>query len=237
MAGRRTKGHVVGPVPEGIEDHSKGGRWGAGNRARMSADKHRRFCEAIALGMTYNDAAIYADIQWATFLKWRRLGETHIAEGEDTIYARFVADFERAGMYAKGRAIASVQSKIPSDPHLALKWLESRYPEEYGRRVGDVRVAGEVAVEMQHRYEVSLGDLIDPTGLPDHLIERTLALVAEIDAWKAAEAHGEAPRLIDVEPDPEPAPSQVAAEAAARVAPAPPDVEAEIERLLREGDR
>lgn len=222
------------PTKKGPPPGSAGGR-----PYEMTPERHRTLVRMVAMGSTFSDACIEAGVSWTLFLRWRRVGEKHLSSGigpEASAYARFWSDLLRAESHAKNAVIATVREGAMRDPHLALKWLTSRYPEEYGRRVADVKVGGRVALDQTTKLEVSLGDLLDVSALPDHLLAETMALIEKIDAWKAGrDLPGLEPDVIDVKPD-DPEPPRDLPVVASRLPRGPADVEAELADLLDEDD-
>lgn len=91
-----------------------------------------RICEAIRLGATYELAAGYAGITYATFNTWRQ---------EKPQFFDAVKEAEAAGALAWLRRIESASAETWQ----AAAWkLERRYPQDYGRTVVDQKHSGQV---------------------------------------------------------------------------------------------
>ena len=94
-----------------------------GNMARptvMTDDVVRKLIEAFKLDVTVEEACLYANISKDAY--YRKLNED---EG-------FSDEIGRARQYATMAARLSVIKALPSDPHLALKYLERKRREEFG---------------------------------------------------------------------------------------------------------
>jgi len=86
----------------------------------MTEDVVRKLIEAFKLDVTVEEACLYADISKDTF--YRKLNED---EG-------FSDEIGRARQYATMATRLSIIKALPSDPHLALKYLERKRREEFG---------------------------------------------------------------------------------------------------------
>ncbi len=85
----------------------------------MTDDVVRKLIEAFKLDVSVEEACLYAGIAKDTF--YRKLKED---EG-------FSDEVGSARMYATMAARLSVLKAIPTDPHLALKYLERKRREEF----------------------------------------------------------------------------------------------------------
>ena len=86
----------------------------------MTDDVVRKLIEAFKLDVSVEEACLYADISKDTY--YRKLKED---EG-------FSDDIDRARMYATMAARLSIIKALPTDPHLALKYLERKRRAEFG---------------------------------------------------------------------------------------------------------
>ncbi len=86
----------------------------------MTDDVVRKLIEAFKLDVTVEEACLYANISKDAY--YRKLNED---EG-------FSDEIGRARQYATMAARLSIIKALPSDPHLALKYLERKRREEFG---------------------------------------------------------------------------------------------------------
>jgi hypothetical protein len=85
----------------------------------MTADVVRKLIDAFKLDVNVEEACLYADISKDAY--YRKLKED---EG-------FSDEIDSARMYATMTARLSIIKALPSDPHLALKYLERKRREEF----------------------------------------------------------------------------------------------------------
>ncbi len=85
----------------------------------MTDDVVRKLIEAFKLDVSVEEACLYARISKDTY--YRKLKEDE----------EFSDEIGRARMYATMAARLSVVKAIPTDPHLAFKYLERKRHEEF----------------------------------------------------------------------------------------------------------
>jgi hypothetical protein len=126
-------------------------------RTKLTRQTQEDICAALAIGATYDAAAVNADITYTTFRNWILAAENAIARRrageslgkEDTRYVEFLEAVEAA----KGQALLGWQQVIDrhaqNDPQWAWKMLQVRAPKDYmppatievsGKDGGDLRV-------------------------------------------------------------------------------------------------
>jgi hypothetical protein len=101
---------------------------GKGRPTKCTPETVGKLTQAIQLGATYELACNYAGIDYSTFARW--MNEKR--------------DFREAIKEAEGKAsvvwLAKIEQAASEGNWQAAAWkLERRYPEQYGRRVQDVR--------------------------------------------------------------------------------------------------
>ena len=108
---------------------------------RFTADARRRFVEGIRLGATITMACQFAGFSRSAYYKAINLAK----EQPDSIYGEFVAEVERAKGQAAIGWLAKIEKSANDGNWQAAAWkLERRYPDDFGRRVQDVRHSGQV---------------------------------------------------------------------------------------------
>lgn len=106
---------------------------------KLTPDTQQRITQAIQLGATYELAALYGGVTYATFYNWMKAGE------EAKSGALF--DFFNAVKAAEGKAavqwLAKIEAAANDGAWQAAAWkLERRYPNEYGRTVQEQQHTG-----------------------------------------------------------------------------------------------
>jgi hypothetical protein len=90
-----------------------------------------KLVNAIAIGATYEIAALYAGISHDTFARWRKAGAT---AKPGTPLANLHARLTEAEGRAAVGWLARIESEAANGDWKAAAWkLERRYPESYGR--------------------------------------------------------------------------------------------------------
>lgn len=108
---------------------------------RFTADARRRFVEGIRLGATITMACQFAGFSRSAYYKAINLAK----EQPDSIYGEFFAEVERAKGQAAIGWLAKIEKSANDGNWQAAAWkLERRYPDDFGRRVQDVRHSGQV---------------------------------------------------------------------------------------------
>jgi len=108
---------------------------------KFTPDARRRFIEGIRLGSTVSMACQFAGFGRTTYYNAMALAK----EKPDSLYAEFAADVEKAKGQAAIGWLAKIEKAANDGAWQAAAWkLERRYPEEYGRRVQELRHTGQV---------------------------------------------------------------------------------------------
>jgi transposase len=90
-----------------------------------------KLCQALLVGATYDLAAKFAGVSYATFLTWRKQAETAPA---GTALARLRDRMEEVEGQAAIGWLAKIEMAASQGNWQAAAWkLERRYPEQYGR--------------------------------------------------------------------------------------------------------
>ena len=100
-----------------------------------------RFIQAIQLGSTIAMACKYAGFSKVSYYSWVKKAQTQ----PDSVFSEFRDRVEEA----KGKAVvgwlAKIEKAASEGSWQAAAWkLERRYPEDYGRRVQELRHTGQV---------------------------------------------------------------------------------------------
>ena len=107
-----------------------------GRPTKLNTATQKRIVQAIKMGTTYELAAQYAGISYATFNNWMNQGESALS-GE--FFEFFNAVKEAEGKAAVGW-LAKIEKAATAGNWQAAAWkLERRYPATYGRTVQDNR--------------------------------------------------------------------------------------------------
>lgn len=105
---------------------------------KFTPQVQQRILDAIALGLTYEQAATSAGIDRFTFRRWRDSKAPFCAEVEKAEVAGMAARLSRIQM-------AAIDGNWQADAW----WLERRFPDQWGRRERvDVTHSGQVDVRM-----------------------------------------------------------------------------------------
>jgi hypothetical protein len=132
----------------------------------LTPDVQAKVCDAMRIGAYQKEAARFAGVAENTLLSWLKTGRADVADGEDSVHARFVADFEAAEAQAVIRGLTVVQrAAAEGDWRAAMTWMARRHPDRWGER-------GQVDVRVEH---------VDPADL------ELTQLIAEAQAKQAAE--------------------------------------------------
>ncbi len=108
---------------------------------KFTADARRRFVEGIRLGATISMACQFAGFGRSTFYKAMKMAQ----ERPGSIYSDFVDEVERAKGQAAIGWLAKIEKSANEGSWQAAAWkLERRYPEDYGRRVQELKHSGQV---------------------------------------------------------------------------------------------
>ena len=132
-----------------------------GRPTKLTVSVSARIVKAVALGLSYRDAATAGGVHEKTLESWRARGAREL--NSNSIYARFIGRIDRA---AEKTAIAYLEAvrksilespvkvrehikkdesgkvilteihreTLPPDIKGAMWWLERRFPEQFGRR-------------------------------------------------------------------------------------------------------
>lgn len=99
-----------------------------GRPSSLSEETTKLFTGALLNLNTIEDAATIAGVDYSTVTRWLAAGKKQ-ARGE---YRDFYNAVERAKARAKGLLVTKVIGAARTDPAMALKVLERRYPAEWG---------------------------------------------------------------------------------------------------------
>ena len=107
-----------------------------GRQLQLTPDVTLKICQAIALGATYEIAAMYGGISRSTFYEWLKRGDADGAEEPYAGFADAVRNAEAAGAIG---LLAKIEQAANAGTWQAAAWkLERRYPKDYGRTVSEV---------------------------------------------------------------------------------------------------
>lgn len=102
-----------------------------GRPSKFTEDTRKRILEAIELGSTYELAAAYGGISYATLNDWLKR--------EDEEYLKFSEDVKQAEGKAAIGWLTKIEKAATDGNWQAAAWkLERRYPREFGRTVKEV---------------------------------------------------------------------------------------------------
>ena len=108
---------------------------------KFTPGARRRFVEGIRLGATVTMACNFAGFGRSCFYQAMERGR----QNPDSLYGEFVADVDRAKGQAAIGWLAKIEKAANDGAWQAAAWkLERRYPDDYGRRVQEVRHSGQV---------------------------------------------------------------------------------------------
>lgn len=126
---------------------------------KLSPQLQERLLKGLSTGASRQDVCAWAGVSLRSFQRWLQLGED---EDADDPYREFWRSVNRTERWVKLRLLGIVQQASATDPHLALKFLERKWPEEFGRR--SVRVEGTHEVKASVEAPPKLAQLLaDPT--------------------------------------------------------------------------
>ncbi len=116
-----------------------------GRRTKLTPEVVGRLCAALSVGATRKDAAILSGISYETFRRWMNRGEQDVHDAEaglplesgrppevKTDHAVFCMAILKAEATIAMRLEMVIYDAALNDPFVALKWLERRYPAEWG---------------------------------------------------------------------------------------------------------
>lgn len=106
-----------------------------GRETVRTPETRDKLCQAIELGATYKLACQYAGISEATFYAWK---------ADDLEFLEAINKAEGKGAVSH---LARIKQASTDGNWQASAWiLERRYPDEYGRRVIDANIKGELTI-------------------------------------------------------------------------------------------
>lgn len=124
------------PIKVG-QSPSKGGR-----PSQFTEENRKRILEAIELGSTYELAAAYGGISYATLNAWLKR--------EEDEYLKFSEDVKQAEGKAAVGWLQKIEKAATDGNWQAAAWkLERRYPREFGRTVKEVTGADGGALKIE----------------------------------------------------------------------------------------
>lgn len=131
---------------------------------KYTPETANRILEGIRLGMTYRHAAMYAGIDEATLLRWRRR------------FADFAGQLQEAEGHAVAANMARIRKAAMDGDWRASAWiLERRFPEDYGTRH---RIDQTITVDVRKAAEKAAAEL----GVPvDVVLAETYRLAKDDD--------------------------------------------------------
>jgi hypothetical protein len=102
----------------------------------LDADRRERFLQAPRAGCTRKDAALYCGTSERTVRGWLQRGRHDEDEQiEDSVYADFVFEVERAETEARVQAVFVIRRAMLTSSWAALKFLERRDPAHWSEKV------------------------------------------------------------------------------------------------------
>lgn len=132
----------------------------------MTPETVRKLLDAFKLDVTVEEACLYANISKDTY--YRKLKEDD----------EFSDEIGRARMYATLVARNCVVKHVATDPHLALKYLERKRPDEFsphGTKAPDpalVDLGAESTARMSEDFMRALAEFANPPSVHDFLLSR-----------------------------------------------------------------
>lgn len=106
--------------------------------------------EAIRTGNYAEVSARAAGIHETTYYRWMETGEADEEQGRDTAYRQFREAVLTASAEAETTAVVTLREAMPTDPRLAILYLERRFPDRWHRRERhDVNVGGGISHEVK----------------------------------------------------------------------------------------
>lgn len=120
---------------------------------KLTPETQAEICRALEMGATFELAAQFGGVSYASFNEWRKRGEAELARREGNVKPGtrkweteqpFVQFFE-ATKKAEARAaigwLAKIEKAANDGSWQAAAWkLERRYPERYGRKRVDTDI-------------------------------------------------------------------------------------------------
>lgn len=112
------------------------GNNGGGRRTKLTPERVKRLCQAIATGATFEIACKYAGIGQTTFYAWLRKAREARDAGVESEYDAVLQGVEDAESKAALRWLTVINKAASEqeDWRPAAWCLERRYPEEYGKK-------------------------------------------------------------------------------------------------------
>lgn len=116
----------------------------SGGAHKFTVDRVSVILRAMRTGETYRGAAMFAGISEDTLLNWRK-GEFPdrdiLTDEESALADTFQEEFLKAEAMARMRFVGTVMAAAAQgDANVALRFLEMRYPAEFGKKNADVTV-------------------------------------------------------------------------------------------------
>jgi transposase len=104
-------------------------------KTKLDAVRQKKIVEALRDGNFVTTAANLAGVDDDTVHRWVKRGREEAAEGQQTIYTRFVEDFDRATAEAESTHVAVLKAAARDGEWRASSWwLERRFPDRWGDR-------------------------------------------------------------------------------------------------------
>ncbi len=102
-----------------------------GRPTKLTEKTIERLTQALRIGATRESACAYAGIDYSTFCKWMKKGES----ARSGRFFDFFQAVRRAELEAELACIRAWTAKIPDDWRAAKEFLERRFPERWGRSI------------------------------------------------------------------------------------------------------
>ena len=112
-----------------------------GRPTKLTPEIQERLIEALGMALTHRLACRYAGVGLSTFYRWMQTGE----RDDSGIYADFRDAIKRAEAVNAAACMTRIVRAADEGHWQAAAWiLERRHPEDYGRRVQELRHSGQV---------------------------------------------------------------------------------------------
>lgn len=157
------------------------------NNTKLDEDTIERLCGYVIMGLTIRQACSLFGISERTYRHWRKWGR----EGKAEIYERFYGATRRAEAFTTIELTALWQHAAQRDWRAARAFLESRWPEDWGRgrrRSEDRKPSQNVTLNVILAPGQSLTE-----ALPPHFLEGQIRLGTIAPAQSSAKLGLNAP--------------------------------------------
>lgn len=121
-----------------------------GRPSQLADPVRATILEAVELGATAKNACLAAGVGYSTYTGWKRQGKADEAEGRQTAFALFLAELRGARAAGLKKRLEAIRKAIEKgDGWLALKFIQSTHPEDYGENRQEIKAARKELAEVK----------------------------------------------------------------------------------------